>query len=82
MPETLTSLGVGGILVYLVIKELFSYLKAKRNGNGHETSGSKDPSYWKETLRQIVEEAIEHEFAARNEKLRQLIREEISRLRR
>lgn len=39
----ITSLGVGGLLVFVVIKELFAFLKSreeKRNGNGGSRSSS------------------------------------------
>lgn len=32
MTELLTQLGVGGLLIYLFLRELFGFLKARRNG--------------------------------------------------
>jgi len=38
MDAGITEIGIGGVFALLVIKEVFGFVKAKRNGNGSQIS--------------------------------------------
>lgn len=43
----ITSIGVPGVLAFLIIKEVFSFVKSRSNGNhGHNGIGGAQPQWW------------------------------------
>ena len=84
MPEVdkLLQLGAGGALFLCALWMILKFKPWARNGNGKlrgtpESSGEKDPAYWREAFREIVKEVIESEFKERNEQIRKIVREEL-----
>jgi hypothetical protein len=77
----LTHIGLGGAVAYIIIREVLMFLARKKNGGENGASGDKSPSYWREEIRKTVEQALHAEFSSRNEELRRLIREEMTRRR-
>jgi hypothetical protein len=77
LSDPITQIGAGGAFALLVIREVLNFLKT-RNG---KASGDKSPEFWRETFREIVENAIENHDSMRNEDIRRIIRDEVSRLR-
>jgi len=68
------------VVVFFILKLLMPLLQKKEPGeNGH--SGGKPVSFWREEFRKIVKDALEEEFAGRNESIRRMIREELQGLR-
>lgn len=71
------SLGVGGILVVFIVRELFAYLKAREQKN--DRSGDKDPAFWQMEFKKAVEEGIAKAvvplLAKQNELLDELLQE-------
>lgn len=51
----LSQLGVGGILAFLIIREVLAFLKAKKT-NG--SAGDKAPEFWMNEFRNIVKSEV------------------------
>jgi len=51
----LQSLGVGGIIAFLLVREVLGFLKAKKS-NGH--SGDRSVEFWESTIRRLMNEAL------------------------
>lgn len=78
MNDQLTQLGLGGLVAYLVIKEVLNFLSKRKNGRAENgASGEKSTSYWRETIREIIEQAIKDSMSKRNEDIRNILREEL-----
>lgn len=56
MNDVMLQLGVGGIFVLLLLKELLPFL-LKRFGH-HQTSGEQGVDFWKATIREIVDDSF------------------------
>ena len=85
--------GIGGavavLLVSAVLKFLPAFMAAYRHQNGKNKSGDLSPSEWEGKMRDIARNANEvmmndmrRLLESRNEKLREIIKAEISNLRR
>lgn len=74
MNDPITQLGVGGILVYLVIKEMFAFLAKRGKANG---SGDKSVEFWELKIGNIITERLEETFKSRNEEIRNIIKQEL-----
>ena len=55
------SLGIGGLIVVFVIKELFSFLK-NRNGKGNK-SGDMSPDYWKSAIKEGMADSLKNSIS-------------------
>jgi hypothetical protein len=66
MGPELTQVGVAGILIMLVVKELFAFLKTRNgNGNAHKApeAGSQSVEFWKAEFKAIAESAMATQLA-------------------
>lgn len=83
MNADVTQFGVGGIIVYFTIKEMFAYL-AKRNKSDAEASrkpsngaGERTVEFWELKFRNIIDKSLDDSFKARHEELREIVEEAI-----
>jgi hypothetical protein len=44
--------GIGGLLALLVLREVFNFLKAKKNGK--PTAGDQSIEFWREQMRDLI----------------------------
>jgi hypothetical protein len=44
--------GMGGLLALLVLREVFNFLKAKKNGRS--SAGDQSVEFWREQLRELI----------------------------
>lgn len=63
MNETLTQVGVGGLLALLVLREVFQFLKTRRhashdNGAAIKTAGDFPPEYWQNEQRKAIADVV------------------------
>lgn len=57
MGETLTQIGVGGVFALLVIREVLSFLKSRKNGST-KLAGELTSDYWQAEQRKATSEII------------------------
>ena len=60
MPD-LTQLGVGGVVAWTILREVFSFLKTRRNGNGvrrDASAGEKSVEFWREQQTMSISAAL------------------------
>jgi hypothetical protein len=62
MNETITQLGIGGVLALLIIREVLGFLKAKKNGVGGNHSGEKSVEFWRGQIRQTMSDVVAAEL--------------------
>jgi hypothetical protein len=60
MPEW-KEVGIGGLLALLVLREVFGFLKTKRNGRS--TAGEQSVEYWREQIRELVVQILSQTIA-------------------
>lgn len=51
MPEW-KDVGLGGLLALLVLREVFNFLKSKKNGR--PTAGDQSIEFWREQIRELI----------------------------
>ncbi|MGA7220512.1 MAG: hypothetical protein WBX38_19510 [Candidatus Sulfotelmatobacter sp.] len=51
MPEW-KDVGIGGLLALLVLREVFNFLKSKKNGK--PTAGEQSIEFWREQMRDLI----------------------------
>lgn len=59
MPDSLTSLGVGGILAILILDRVFAFLRIRGAEGQGLTAGDQSPDYWQQANKRIMLEIIE-----------------------
>lgn len=74
-------LTIGGALFITALWMILKYKPwERRNGHGNgktePKSGEQSIDFWKNSIRQVVNEAIKDEFEKRNEVIREILREE------
>jgi len=70
MPESLTSLGVGGILVILILREVLPYFK-KMGRNG--MAGERSTDFWINTNAKILQEILDKHEMRGDKQLQEII---------
>jgi hypothetical protein len=81
MDPTAQNVGVGGALFLSALYMILKFKPWKNGGGEGNKSGDKSVDYWTNAIRQAVKEGMEDEFRARNEKIREIVRDELSRSR-
>lgn len=71
--------GIGGMVFLSALWLFLKYRPWKSNGKHFATAGEQSPEYWQEKLRLAVKEGIDDEFAKRDERIRKIVREELTR---
>jgi hypothetical protein len=74
VPEPLTQLGVGGLLAYLIIKEVLSFLK-NRTTSSNGNSGEKPVSFWEQHIGASVQSAIDLKMVPHLEQQTEVLKE-------
>ena len=72
MTDTMTQLGIGGIVALLIIREVLRFLRS-RNGSSSSpagSSGSQSIEFWQAEIRKAVSEALNPFLSAQSELLR------------
>lgn len=73
--NTLTQLGLGGVIAVLIIREVLGFLAKKRTTDLNSTSGYKSVEYWQQSIRSLVEAAIDAKLSPTLAEHSRLLRE-------
>ena len=58
MNETLTQLGIGGIFALLIIREVLTFLKAKKENGKNGAAGERSVEYWQQQFGLVIDHSI------------------------